>query len=328
MGRIRLFILCCGLMLLFSCGDNDNKNDDWKADLPELSVDSVSMLGVVGIYNAIMFSINDVPFIGLGHIPLVGKNNHFYYYSSEERSWKSIGEYPGGNREEATAFVIGNKAYVGLGSFIDRENGYSLLLYDDFFVYDYEKRSWESQPIKFPGGARVGAVAFSIDGKGYVGTGYGEGGDRFADFYEFSPETGWTAISNVGKVRARAHAFVANGYGYICSGVEANDILKFDPKSKTWKGQPICYEEDHTTEKDYTTELQPFISSSFVLNKNGEDFVYTSGSWGYNPQKNIWKKLDNPVVFGDYMFTMGGRGYAMSVDEEGRFFAKIFEVVE
>ena len=112
--RISFFVLCLGITFFSSCTDGDN-NDDWKLDLPELSVDSVSMLGVIGMHGAVMFSINDVPYIGLGDIPLVGKNRCFFYYSDEKRSWESIGEYPGGAREGAVAFVIGNKAYVGLG---------------------------------------------------------------------------------------------------------------------------------------------------------------------------------------------------------------------
>lgn len=52
-----------------------------------------------------------------------------------------------------------------------------------------------------------------------------------------------------------------------------------------------------------------------------------SGGWGYDPQKNIWKKVDYPI-FGEYGFTMGGRGYSMGMRGKGGFVAKIFEVVK
>lgn len=320
--RISFFVLCLGITFFSSCTDGDN-NDDWKLDLPELSVDSVSMLGVIGMHGAVMFSINDVPYIGLGDIPLVGKNRCFFYYSDEKRSWESIGEYPGGAREGAVAFVIGNKAYVGLGITItiDKENGPSSVRHDDFFVYDSETGTWDTRPVKFPGGPRAGTVAFSIEGKGYVGAGEGEKLlEYFADFYEFDPETGWKQISGIARARVRATAFVANGYGYVCFGVEADDIQKFDPKSNTWKGQPICYEKGENAEI-------PSNIVSFVLNKDGRDFVYVNGGWGYDPQKNIWKKVDYPI-FGEYGFTMGGRGYSMGMGEKGGFVAKVFEVIE
>ena len=204
--RISFFVLCLGITFFSSCTDGDN-NDDWKLDLPELSVDSVSMLGVIGMHGAVMFSINDVPYIGLGDIPLVGKNRCFFYYSDEKRSWESIGEYPGGAREGAVAFVR----------------------HDDFFVYDSETGTWDTRPVKFPGGPRAGTVAFSIEGKGYVGAGEGEKLlEYFADFYEFDPETGWKQISGIARARVRATAFVANGYGYVCFCVGADDIQKFE----------------------------------------------------------------------------------------------------
>lgn len=322
LNRISLFVLCLGIMFFSSCTD-DNNDDDGKANLPELSVDSVFMLGVIGIHGAVMFSINDIPYIGLGDIPLVGENSHFYYYSGEKRSWELVGEYPGGFRKGVVAFVIGNKAYVGLGitTTIDKENGPSSVRHDDFFVYDSETGAWDAQPVKFPGGPRVGAVAFSIEGKGYVGAGEGEkSSEYFADFYEFNPETGWKQMSGIARARMRASAFVANGYGYVCFGIGADDIQKFDPKSNIWKGQPICYEKGEHTEI-------PSNIVSFVLDKDGQDFVYVSGGWGYNPQKNIWKKVDCSM-FGEYGFTMGGRGYFMSMRKEGGFKAKIFEIVK
>lgn len=134
--RVCLFVIYLGIVFFLSCADDSN-NDDWRADLPELSVDSVAMLGVIGIHDAVMFSINDVPYIGLGDIPLVGKNSYFFYYSDEKRSWEPIGEYPGGEREGVVDFVIGDKAYVGLGitTTIDKENGPSSVRHDDFFMY-------------------------------------------------------------------------------------------------------------------------------------------------------------------------------------------------
>lgn len=324
--RSKMFVLIWGMVFLFSCKDKDNYDYDWKADLPKLSIDSVSMSGVIGIHDAVMFSINDVPFIGLGYMPFVGESNYFYYYSSQKQEWIKIAEYPGGVREGVVAFVIGNKAYVGLGASLlgNIETGYSRILHDDFFVYDSESGIWDTQPIKFPGTPRSSAVAFSISGKGYVGAGCGKSlSDCFPDFYEFDPEEGWIQVTRLAKARARAHAFVANGYGYVCFGDGADDIQKFDPKSGTWKSQPICYD------KDETEELHPFLLGSFVINKNGEDFVYLwgDGCWGYNPLKNLWKKVDYPL-YGEYGFTIGGRGFSMSMKREGGFEARIFEVIK
>ena len=322
MNRIRLFILCLGMIFLFSCKDDDDSDKDMKANLPKLSVDSVSMLGIIGLNNALIFSIDDVPFIGLGYMPLMGKNSYFYYYVPESRSWEQVAvEYPGGSREEAVAFVIGHKAYVGLGYTAGKTD--PMHYYDDFYVYDSDSKTWELLAFEFPGESRAGAVAFSIGGKGYVGTGFSENAYRLSDFYEFDPVTGWKQVTNIGYARAGAHAFVANGYGYVCFGDGANDVQKFDPELKTWKSQPIWYD------KDETEKLHSSLTASFVINKDGEDFVYLWGNerWGYNPRENVWKKVKYPIG-GEYGFTIGGRGFSMSMYlEEGAFKARIFEVI-
>ena len=46
-----LFLVC---IILFACHDKD-KEEEWFANLPELSVDSVSMSGLIGISNALTF---------------------------------------------------------------------------------------------------------------------------------------------------------------------------------------------------------------------------------------------------------------------------------
>lgn len=257
-------------------------------------------------------------------MPLVGFNHHFYCYSSTYHTWMPIALFPGGVREGCVAFVINDKAYIGLGSSLEdsSKTGDSIRFHDDFYVYDSKLQVWESETIKFPGEARAKAVAFSINGKGYVGTGYSDKQGRFADFYEFDPETGWIPSTSIPRARSGACAFVANGYGYVCFGEGAKDIQKFDPESQSWKSQSICYERSDTAR----LPLDPF--SSFVLNKKGQDFVFTSKNWGYNPEENVWKQLDYPV-FGEYMFTIGEQGLSMQGQENrGGFSAKIFKITK
>lgn len=67
-------------------------------------------------------------------------------------------------RYSAVAFQIGNYAYVGSGS-----DAYENPL-TDFWRYDPSDDSW-TEIVPLPIG-RVSAVAFAIDGTGYVGTGW------------------------------------------------------------------------------------------------------------------------------------------------------------
>jgi hypothetical protein len=56
--------------------------------------------------------------------------------------------------------------------------GHDYLLYTncrDFWEYNTNNASWSGKS-DFGGTSRYGAVGFSIDSKGYIGTGYGDGG--------------------------------------------------------------------------------------------------------------------------------------------------------
>jgi len=281
-------------LLLFSCGDDDEKI---RANLPELAVEPVIITGdLQPMRFAMTLTIDNDAFIGLGRVSHSACDHNFYRYDPENCTWKREGvEFPGGYREDAVAFVIGNKAYVGLGA--DLITFGESLWYDDFWVYDHERRVWSSLSFKFPGEARRGAVAFSIGGKGYVGTGITKEGKCLADFYEFDPEIGWTKIRNIDNPRYGANAFVADGYGYVCfgnlfGGNEGNsDVQRFDPFTKTWRTRPVCYDEDEMGKINKTSGV-----ASFVLNKNGQDFVYVWGGnkepedpycWGFNPRENV-----------------------------------------
>lgn len=75
-------------------------------------------------------------------------------------------------------FVIDNIAYVGSGEV------QGAAVSNEFFAYDASIDFW--YPIAaFPGSRRTSAVAFSIDDKGYFGT----GGMAFGstDFWEYNP---------------------------------------------------------------------------------------------------------------------------------------------
>ena len=324
-------LLFLGMLLLFSCQSDDKKI---KADLPELTYKHIFMTGdMQPIRFGLTFTLDDVPFVGLGRFSSMGQDRNFYYYVPDDCTWKSVGvEFIGDYREDAVAFVIEKKVYIGLGV---QSNFGEKTYYDDFFVYDHETHKWSSLPFKFPGEARQGAVAFSLNGKGYVGTGITQKNKCLADFYEFDPKIGWTKIQNIDNPRYGASSFVLDGYGYVCFGnlfendQGNSDVQRFDPESKTWMRQPVYYEEGELEEINKRDKC-----ASFVMTKNGQDFLYIWGGdvrlgsqtlWGYNPRKNVWKYMMNMEA--EYGFSAGGCGYAMYFTME-RFEANIFHVIQ
>ncbi|MEM0992032.1 MAG: hypothetical protein AAGI49_03305 [Bacteroidota bacterium] len=105
-------------------------------------------------------------------------------------TWNCIGEFPGGARLGASAFVIGDKAYVTSGG--QTRTGVINQLYTD--IWSFDGTNWE-QKTAFAGTPRRNAVAFSLEGKGYLATGrfqeVSENGilnETLSDIWEYTPE--------------------------------------------------------------------------------------------------------------------------------------------
>ena len=81
--------------------------------------------------------------------------------------WSRSFSFGGFPRTGAVTFTIDDVVYVGLGFNILLDQQDKTLT--DFWMY--KDRIW-TQIADFPGGGRYGAVAFVVDGKAYVGTGY------------------------------------------------------------------------------------------------------------------------------------------------------------
>jgi N-acetylneuraminic acid mutarotase len=189
--------------------------------------------------------------IVLGLFLLVGCNNSS---NTELGNWVKMSDFRGIPRGGAVSFVIGDKAYIGLGynSDDDSNDGYI----KDFWVYNSAKDSWSSI-APFPGLGRTNAVGFSINGKGYIGTGFdGINTVKLKDFWEYDPATNvWTKKDDFpGVARYKAVGFALKGYGYIGTGYgsdasDQNDFYKFDPTKASgsqWTDvQPIKGQKRH-----------------------------------------------------------------------------------
>lgn len=81
--------------------------------------------------------------------------------------WSRSFSFGGFPRTGAVTFTIDDVVYVGLGFNIQLDQQDKTLT--DFWMY--KDRIW-TQIADFPGEGRYGAVAFVVDGKAYVGTGY------------------------------------------------------------------------------------------------------------------------------------------------------------
>jgi len=156
-------------------------------------------------------------------------------FSAKADYWTQKADFGGAGVNCPFSFSIGNKGYIGTGSY--NVNSYS----NEFWEYDPSTNVW-TQKANFGGGVRFGATGFSIGNKGYAGLGY-DGGLYFQDFWEYDPATNiWTQKANFGgAIRYTAIGFSIGNFGYMGAGANLSagfyyfdDLWQYDPTLDVW----------------------------------------------------------------------------------------------
>ena len=143
-------------------------------------------------------------------------------------AWDKMGDFEGIPRGGSVTFTINGVAYVGGGFNYDAVlQGVSPTgRLADFWRYDALGDSW-TQVADFPGTPRSQAVAFSLNGKGYVGTGT-DGTYDLSDFYVFDPNDGtkgkWKQIADFGYSPDQGDTTISKRHG--CIAFTVNDGSK------------------------------------------------------------------------------------------------------
>ena len=122
--------------------------------------------------------------------------------------------------------------------------------------------------------AVVDAVAFSLNGMGYVGTGLKANGLYSGEFYQFDPQYGWGGKANMVLPKAGATTFQLNGTVYLCFGhssyEDCRDVYRFDPKE--FRFIPL-----NSLLPDKYPGITRSYASSFVLTVDGQEYAYIVG---------------------------------------------------
>jgi N-acetylneuraminic acid mutarotase len=167
---------------------------------------------------------------------------------TQNGNWIYRGDFVGAARSEAVVFVIGNYAYIGTGidnNFNRYNDLWQLQVVGDSCVWFQLASAVNMVP-------RNSAVAFTINGQGYVGTGT-NGAVPYSDFWQYNPTTNqWNQIASVGDSatgfapRVDAVAFGiqtagTQGMGYVGTGNNLVTYLKdfwaYDPSTNAWSAE-------------------------------------------------------------------------------------------
>ena len=272
--------------------------------------------------------------------------------TSEEEligDWQKRTGLPRGPRGFAATFVIGNKGYV-----ISGHNGTNVLR-REVFAFDHtvgehtdkmgEWSQLNSLPTEVP--ARYQAVGFSVNGKGYMGTGWAyidtDDDKVMRDFWQYDPDTdSWTEVAPLpadAEARRGAIAFSlfegGKEYGYVGCGYTGDpdreylkDFWRFDPDDVTdgmiGKWTPIRYR----CEKRAGGAVFVIDNKAYIC--NGENPQKTNDFWVFDPNaiENEWEKrrqMANVNPDEDYDDDYGslsrafGVAYVVWVEERGQF---------
>lgn len=215
--------------------DGVNKlKDFWEYDPAADSWKQVADFGGLAKYGATAFTLKDKGYVVAGYDGNASKE--MWQYDPVEDAW-NLKNGPGSKRYDAVAFVINDKAYLATGT----NNG---TYNNDFWMYDPDTDIWtEKRKISNVNSdesydddyniVRSGAVAFTMNGKGYVVTGIN--GSYSSTTWEYDPATDlWADKTNFqGTSREGAIGFSVNGRGFVALGrsssLRFDDVREFQP---------------------------------------------------------------------------------------------------
>ena len=175
----------------------------------------------------------------------------------------------------------------------------------------YSQSNWQQLP-NFPGTPSFTSVAFAINGKGYVVSGFSDVWGRLNETWEYdTTSTSWTRKANFpGTSPWYGCAFAINGKGYVVTGYAEPDLWEYDPIGDTW------------TQKADFPGLSRCRAVAFSIGDKGYvglgyGFGASSGQafkdfWEYDQLTDVWKQVaDFPP--GERVsataFSLSGKGY-------------------
>jgi|GEM_PF-6226945 len=230
-GAVRFVINDLVYVGLGEAGAGNYPKDFYKYDAGTNQWTQIANFPGAGRETGIAFTVNGKGYVGLG-VSFVGATTTIFKdiwrYDPGTNAWTQLGDFDGAGRSNATAFVLNNSAYVGTGTddqFVFRS---------DWWKYDPATDNWAIQNNLGNLQPRYGAVAYVIGTKAYLTGGRGSGGVFFSETREFNPSAannGWVLkTTDADDLRfVSAAAFVLNNKAYLCYGLNANFVTRYDP---------------------------------------------------------------------------------------------------
>lgn len=258
------------------------------------------------------FSINNKGYVGGGQGLGIALLTDFWEYDPVADVWTQKANMPG--RRNALGFNVGSKGYICFG---DLNNGSPIS--NQLFEYDPAGNTW-TQKAPFPVNSRAKAVGFSINNKGYVGTGVDSYNVYYDDFWEYDPVTDtWVQKANVpGGLREQAVGFGINNKGYVGTGWNftqwglTRDFWEYDPVTNIWTQKANFGGPARSGAMGFGIGCKGYLGGGYASSAFYHDF------WAYDPVINTWTQKQSPPVITQQN---GGVFISYSIQDKGYFFS-------
>lgn len=298
---------------------------------------------------AVCFVIENKAYMGLGYNGL-NYPVDFFVLDLNGGNWRQVKDFPGkiikkstepSGRERAVSFAAAGKGYVGLGYNRDDEEGLKNGA-KDFYAYDPAANTW-TKVADFPSTARYDAIAFSVNNKGYVGTGRDEKGYYRNDMYSYDPASNtWKVEENFpGGKKNRAFAlslpnsnvaYVAGGYN---NGKFSNDFYKFDGATSKWvslkpKTDAPYWSKYQAAVNRVDANMFSISGKIYITNGVGSSgsIVYTTYEWDPSITESEWVEktsFDRSARQLAVSFTLGDRGFVCAGQNSSNYWDDTIE---
>jgi N-acetylneuraminic acid mutarotase len=239
---------------------------------------------------AAAFTIGDLAYVGTGY----GPTTEFWAFDPVAGSWTRKADYAGRARGAAVSFSIGGKGYIGTGYT-------SLGRRSDFWEYEPSSDQWTRKAL-LPMTGRDHAAAFVVGEKAYVvGGTSGEGAQTiyYKDVWEYDPEFDrWTRKADMPLAVAAATCFVANGVGYVGTGVLAQSpelvfskkLFAYVPQTDTWTEKAEFPGAARFRAVGFTLAERSYLGTGLVSADEGSSEVFKD-MWTYDPGADTWTQI-------------------------------------
>jgi len=145
----------------------------------------------------------------------------------------------------------------------------------------------------FSGTARDDGVAFSINGKGYAGTGREIGFGLTSDFYEFDPITDrWVQVTSLPALaRQYCGRFTIADTAYVVCGISSegylNELWAYHPEQDQWEQRASFPGEPRSSPIAFGMDGKAYVGTG----RNATE--YFGDMWEYDPETNEWNQMQD-----------------------------------